>query len=388
MKLPVHGWNSKKAGWYSLLYIESFAGTVQTRQRYSLSLWTYSIHIFLCYLLHIHGAEHSCGKWNQRELYQCWQSPHSFMLVPRSSCQYMGCETRRSDTDGEVHLHNIGAEWSSVSNHPNMSFSGACLYMMRVYTLNSSLWITLTPHNLHFLHFCRPSSPFSSASSVCVLLCFCPFHPFFFFSFSPCPLQLFLPSFQILLESSHVYSSLSPPLPLSNTFKPFPAPLWFNSSIHALRIFAPWAASACCYPQSACPNLPSRMMMHSRMAIRAPVLRPAEERNASPWHIRVLPWRWHGHTRSVKVLVPLSDGSPLSQTTMGSSYSSWVRWLKRRRLAMMLAVLSTEGWGWGGIKKKEFGYIRPYWLKGLMFWFCIALLMKLPTSEVWSAGLM
>lgn len=80
--------------------------------------------------------------------------------------------------------------------------------------------------------------------------------------------------------------------------------------------------------------------MHSRMAIRAPVLRPADDRKASPWHIRILPWRWHGHTRSVSVLVPLNDGSPLSHTTMGSSYSSWVRWLKRLRLAMMLAVLS------------------------------------------------
>lgn len=80
--------------------------------------------------------------------------------------------------------------------------------------------------------------------------------------------------------------------------------------------------------------------MHSRIAIRAPVLRPAEDRNASPWHARILPWRWHGHTRSVRVLVPLSDGSPPSQTTMGNSYSSWVRRLKRRRLAMMLAVLS------------------------------------------------
>lgn len=91
--------------------------------------------------------------------------------------------------------------------------------------------------------------------------------------------------------------------------------------------------------------------MHSRMAIRAPVLRPAEERNASPWHIRTLPWRWHGHTRRVKVLVPLSDGSPPSHTTMGSSYSSWVRWLKRRRLAMMLAVLS--------VMKKDEGKLAP-----------------------------
>lgn len=107
-----------------------------------------------------------------------------------------------------------------------------------------------------------------------------------------------------------------------------------------LQDICPWTPPSCWHPQGFCPNLPSRMTMHSRMAIRAPVLRPAEDRNASPWHMRVLPWRWHGHTRSVRVLVPLSDGSPPSQTTMGSSYSSWVRWLKRRRLAMMLAVLS------------------------------------------------
>lgn len=109
---------------------------------------------------------------------------------------------------------------------------------------------------------------------------------------------------------------------------------------HWQQDICPWAPPSRRYPQGFCPNLPSRMMMHSRMAIRAPVLRPAEDRKASPWHARILPWRWHGHTRSVRVLVPLSDGSPPSHTTMGNSYSSWVRWLKRRRLAMMLAVLS------------------------------------------------
>lgn len=123
-----------------------------------------------------------------------------------------------------------------------------------------------------------------------------------------------------------------------------PSTLACSSMVHLLhpcpQDICPRAVPPCCSPHRGCPNLPSRMTMHSRMAIRAPVLRPAEERNASPWHIRILPWRWHGHTRSVKVLVPLSDGSPPSHTTMGSSYSSWVKWLKRRRLAMMLAVLS------------------------------------------------
>ena len=97
--------------------------------------------------------------------------------------------------------------------------------------------------------------------------------------------------------------------------------------------------------------------MHSRMAISAPVLSPAEERNASPWHIRTLPWRWHGHTLRVRVLVPLREGSPPSHTTMGSSYSSWVCWLKRLRLAMMLAELSII------IKKNMFRKIRPLGLK-------------------------
>lgn len=140
--------------------------------------------------------------------------------------------------------------------------------------------------------------------------------------------------------SIHPFLFLCPCQTLSN-----PSTLSCSSMVQLLhpcpQDICPWAAPSCCNPQSFCPNLPSRMMMHSRMAIRAPVLRPAEERNASPWHIRTLPWCWHGHTRRVKVLVPLSDGSPLSHTTMGSSYSSWVRWLKRRRLAMMLAVLST-----------------------------------------------
>lgn len=178
----------------------------------------------------------------------------------------------------------------------------------------------------------------------------------------PCPPQLFLTSFQIPPVSLHVYSSLCPPLPLSNPFKPFhPSLLLYGSSPPSMPSgCCPRAAPPCWSPHQGCPNLPSRMTMHSRMAIRAPVLRPAEERNASPWHIRTLPWRWHGHTRRVKVLVPLSDGSPPSHTTMGSSYSSWVRWLKRRRLAMMLAVLS--------VMKKDEGKLAPL-AKKTNWWF-------------------
>lgn len=199
----------------------------------------------------------------------------------------------------------------------------------------------LTPQSPFPSFLLSIKSPFSSASSVCVLLPFCPFHPFLFHQ--PLPSSTLS---TLIPNSTCVLTCLFIPLSSSALVKHFQT-LSCSSMVQLLhpcpQDICPWAASACCYPQSACPNLPSRMMMHSRMAIRAPVLRPAEERNASPWHIRILPWRWHGHTRSVKVLVPLSDGSPLSQTTMGSSYSSWVRWLKRRRLAMMLAVLSTMG---------------------------------------------
>ncbi len=90
-------------------------------------------------------------------------------------------------------------------------------------------------------------------------------------------------------------------------------------------------------------NSPSKISTQSSMAMRAPVLSPAEERNASPWHTFSLVPLWQEHTLSVRVLVLLRMGSPSSHTTTGSSYSSWVSLWKRRRLAMMLAVLSADG---------------------------------------------
>lgn len=175
------------------------------------------------------------------------------------------------------------------------------------------------------ISFLVTSSP---ASSCCVLLFLCPSYSLFYITLALS--NSFYPHSKFYLC---LHMSIHPSLLLCpcQTLPPFSALLWSISSTQA---------PPCCTSRSGCPNLPSRMTMQSRMAIRAPVLRPAEERNASPWHIRILPWRWHGQTRRVKVLVPLNDGSPLSHTTIGSSYSSWVRWLKRRRLAMMLAVLS------------------------------------------------
>lgn len=78
------------------------------------------------------------------------------------------------------------------------------------------------------------------------------------------------------------------------------------------------------------------------MAIKAPVLRPADERNASLWQIFSLVPLWQEQTVSVRVPVLLKMGSPSSHTTTGTSYSSWVSRWNRRRLAMMLAVLSKE----------------------------------------------
>lgn len=173
---------------------------------------------------------------------------------------------------------------------------------------------------------------FSSSSALCILL----------FSSIPALLHSFRPhsKFYLCLHVSiHPFLLLCP----CQTLPALPRS-WTVQLLHRcprdICPPPPGSSLLLAIPQSVCPNSPSRMMMHSRMAIRAPVLRPADDRKASPWHIRILPWRWHGHTRSVSVLVPLNDGSPLSHTTMGSSYSSWVRWLKRLRLAMMLAVLS------------------------------------------------
>lgn len=80
----------------------------------------------------------------------------------------------------------------------------------------------LCPHHLLSSHLSSSLLSVSSFSSVLHIL---------FFFFHPCPLQLFLPSFWILPVSSHVYSSLSPPLPLSNSFKPVhPCLLLYGSS--------------------------------------------------------------------------------------------------------------------------------------------------------------
>lgn len=58
--------------------------------------------------------------------------------------------------------------------------------------------------------------------------------------------------------------------------------------------------------------------MQSRMAMRAPVLRPAEEKKAWGRQVGDRRPRWHGHTRRVRVVVLLSAGSPPSHTTTAS----------------------------------------------------------------------
>lgn len=88
--------------------------------------------------------------------------------------------------------------------------------------------------------------------------------------------------------------------------------------------------------------LPRRMSTHSRMAMRAPVLRPAEDRNAWALHTGARAPRWHGHTLSVSVLVLLRRGSPPSHTITGSWYSSCSAWVKPCRRANTLALLSVR----------------------------------------------
>ena len=92
--------------------------------------------------------------------------------------------------------------------------------------------------------------------------------------------------------------------------------------------------------------LPSRVRMHARMAMRAPVLRPADSMKAS------VPQDWgepspsHSHTRMESVLVLLRAGVPLSTMSTGSRYiDCCLRW-KPVRLVKMEAVLSgSEGGG-------------------------------------------
>lgn len=59
------------------------------------------------------------------------------------------------------------------------------------------------------------------------------------------------------------------------------------------------------------------MTIQSKIAIRAPVLSPADERKASAWQVRTRPSLSHAHTLIVNVLVLLKDGVPPSATTTG-----------------------------------------------------------------------
>ena len=90
------------------------------------------------------------------------------------------------------------------------------------------------------------------------------------------------------------------------------------------------------------------MRMQRRMAMKAPVLRPAVERKAWAWQ-RLCPLvpRRHTHTRRFRVVVLLSMGSPPSHTTTGRRYNSCSAFWNPRRRDMTLAVLSgrTDGWG-------------------------------------------
>lgn len=80
--------------------------------------------------------------------------------------------------------------------------------------------------------------------------------------------------------------------------------------------------------------------MQSRMAINAPVLKPAAERYALVLHVRTLPFLSQAHTLIVRVLVLLRMGLPLSETTIGSWYTSCRCRLNFLRRIIMLAVLS------------------------------------------------
>lgn len=59
-------------------------------------------------------------------------------------------------------------------------------------------------------------------------------------------------------------------------------------------------------------------MTQSKMATRAPVLRPARAVSASALHSFMLPSRSHEHTRTVRVLVLLCIGKSPSEMTTGT----------------------------------------------------------------------
>lgn len=92
--------------------------------------------------------------------------------------------------------------------------------------------------------------------------------------------------------------------------------------------------------------LHNNMTIHSSMATKAPVLRPAEDRKAWAWQtlllMRPLVLFWHTQTLRESVAVLLRGGSPPSATTSTRLKNSWsLSWLKpSRRRDTMLAVLS------------------------------------------------
>jgi hypothetical protein len=59
------------------------------------------------------------------------------------------------------------------------------------------------------------------------------------------------------------------------------------------------------------------MTTQRRIAIRAPVLKPAEDRKASAWQVRTRPSLSHAQTLMVRVLLLLREGIPPSEIIMG-----------------------------------------------------------------------
>lgn len=86
--------------------------------------------------------------------------------------------------------------------------------------------------------------------------------------------------------------------------------------------------------------LPSRMITHSRMASRAPGLRPRGRRKALVLQFRTEPETSHAQTRTLSVPVLLWMGNPLSSTTTGTSYTLFSIRLNPARLFTSPAVLS------------------------------------------------
>lgn len=190
----------------------------------------------------------------------CWLSSYSFMLILRSSSRNMQCQTCAGQRvmGKEIQLHGKRAHLNWISNQQQMWFRCNLIFLTRAATwfIPRRLSVVHTSSLNHIdpaisiclffavfvltISFQDTSPPASSTSLPSPL----PFAILFIF-FHPCPPKLFLPSFWILPVSLHVYSSLCPPLPLSNPFKPFqtlppfPALLWLISSIHALRMLPP-----------------------------------------------------------------------------------------------------------------------------------------------------